>query len=199
MRVFENAPGQKSPRATDQRVPHISLVFCEMWETRTSTGSLLRDVRFLWLTRNSSRFPNRYCHPDRSAAKWRDLRFFSEPLGDNRETSSGGPFKPSFARPAARPGLPWGLGGLEPWGGLPGTKRVLFQQEKIPWMLRFGFVSGHDFSRAAQAQQRSGLYSPWGTSFPIVHGEPLSAGTAFAENKTALRVYRDQSRHGRDD
>jgi hypothetical protein len=29
-------------REGTQRVPHISLVFREMWETRTSDGSLLR-------------------------------------------------------------------------------------------------------------------------------------------------------------
>jgi hypothetical protein len=29
-------------------------------------------------------------------------------------------------------------------------KRMTFQQEKLLWMLCFGFVSGHDFSRAGR-------------------------------------------------
>jgi hypothetical protein len=36
-------------------------------------------------------------------------------------------------------------------------KRMLFHQEKLAWMLRFGFVSGHDFSRAANERKEIGL------------------------------------------
>ena len=32
-------------------------------------------------------------------------------------------------------------------------------------MLLFGFVSGHDFSRATNIKDRSGFRSRWGTSF----------------------------------
>ena len=34
---------------------------------------------------------------------------------------------------------------------------MLFHQEKLVWMLRFGFVSGHDFSRAVNEQKEIGL------------------------------------------
>jgi len=36
-------------------------------------------------------------------------------------------------------------------------KRMLFHQEKLAWMLRFGFVSGHDFSRAVNERKEIGL------------------------------------------
>jgi len=38
-----------------------------------------------------------------------------------------------------------------------GTNPMIFQQEKLLWMLRFGFVSGHDFSRAVKDRKSIGL------------------------------------------
>jgi hypothetical protein len=34
---------------------------------------------------------------------------------------------------------------------------MIFQPEKLLWMLCFGFVSGHDFSRAVKERKRIGL------------------------------------------
>jgi hypothetical protein len=34
---------------------------------------------------------------------------------------------------------------------------MLFEQQRLYWMLSFGFVSGHDFSRAVKEERRIGL------------------------------------------
>jgi hypothetical protein len=50
--------------------------------------------------------------------------------------------------------------GLKPVPGVStylGTKRMVFQQQQLNWMLSFGFVSGHDFSRAVKEGKGIGL------------------------------------------
>jgi hypothetical protein len=43
-----------------------------------------------------------------------------------------------------------------------GAKRLIFRPEKLLLMLCFGFVSGHDFSRAVKDRKRIGLQPlPW--------------------------------------
>jgi hypothetical protein len=41
---------------------------------------------------------------------------------------------------------------------------MVFQQEKLFWMLSFGFVSGHDFSRAVK-----GLKVNWASAPAMAH------------------------------
>jgi hypothetical protein len=47
---------------------------------------------------------------------------------------------------------------------ISGTKHTIFQQEKLFWMLCFGVVSGHDFSRAVQ-----GLKENWASAPAMAH------------------------------
>jgi hypothetical protein len=57
------------------RVPHISLVFREMWDSANpSSGLFLLQSN---LNRNNRL---QICHPDRSAAQWRDLRLSAQKL-----------------------------------------------------------------------------------------------------------------------
>ena len=54
-----------------------------------------------------------------------------------------------------------GTASAVPWSFYnSGTKHMVFQKQKVLWMLSFGFVSGHDFSRAVRMDRKLG-FSPW--------------------------------------
>jgi len=59
--------------------------------------------------------------------------------------------------------------GLRPGPGVStGTKRVVLQTEALLWLLSFGFVSGHDFSRAVKNGKRIGLQPLLGRILPEI-------------------------------
>jgi hypothetical protein len=58
------------------------------------------------------------------------------------------------------------------------SRRTL-QQAKLLWVLCFGFVSGHDFSRAVKKREKIGLLAP-----AMVHSARIFLGKEFwAEKK----------------
>src|SRR5580704_230396 len=93
-----------------------------------------------------------------------DANCLGSRIGGRDADSSGSGHSGLHARKFSRPCWTCDLSRMNP-GPLPGpgvssylgTKRLVFQQQQLYWMLSFGFVSGHDFSRALKEGKRIGL------------------------------------------